>query len=183
MTASGPPVIGTNYVLRRSLRWSRDEKVQGFSVVVGGETPMLALRHLLDQSIGRPIRLCRNPSPAFGPGHRRPWALVSNAERRLSTVCQRESHTPRPTTTSRLVTRFIDAACEAGTSVTTFTPPWTFDAAAACSRGIPTVAFGPLTDTLGAIDSTHAVSVDLLIQVSVILANVIASWAPEAVVR
>ena len=53
---------------------------------------MLAVRHLLDQPIGRPIRLRRDPSPAFGPGDRRPWALVSNAERRLSTAFSARFH-------------------------------------------------------------------------------------------
>lgn len=79
---------------------------------------------------------------------------------------------------SQLVTRFIDAARSAGTDATTFTPPWTFDAGAASSRGIPTILFGPSTNNLGAIDDTDAVDVDMLIQASSTLTNVIAAWTP-----
>ncbi len=78
----------------------------------------------------------------------------------------------------RLVTRFVDAARRAGTTATTFTPPWTFDAGAASSRGIPAILFGPSTNNLDAIDATDAVDVDMLMQASSIVANVIAAWVP-----
>ena len=79
---------------------------------------------------------------------------------------------------SRVVTRFIEAAQRAGTEGTTFTPPWTFDAGAATSRGIPAILFGPSANNLGAIDEIDSVEVDMLTQASRILSNVISDWTP-----
>ena len=77
---------------------------------------------------------------------------------------------------SVLVATFIESARRAGIDATTFTPPWTFDAGASNSRGIPTILFGPSSDNLAAIDGTDAVSLDMLNQASATLTNVITIW-------
>jgi succinyl-diaminopimelate desuccinylase len=81
---------------------------------------------------------------------------------------------------SELVTRFLDAARLAGTTTTTFTPRWTFDAGAASSRGIPTILFGPSSDNVEAIDAVDAVAVDLILGAAATLAEVIAAWPPSS---
>jgi succinyl-diaminopimelate desuccinylase len=76
----------------------------------------------------------------------------------------------------QLVTTFAAAAKRAGFTAATFVPPWTFDAGATSSRGIPTVLFGPSTDNTSAIDQIDAVSTEMLGRASATLLGVLSAW-------
>lgn len=78
---------------------------------------------------------------------------------------------------SDLVARFVEAAGAAGLAGETFTPPWTFDAGAAASRGLPVVLFGPSSDNTDAIAGADAVDAEQIDAAARTIAAVVAGWS------
>jgi acetylornithine deacetylase/succinyl-diaminopimelate desuccinylase-like protein len=79
-------------------------------------------------------------------------------------------------TDSVVVQAFLDAGRDLGLELPTFVPPWTFDAGAASSRGLPAILFGPSTNNLEAIEAVDAVDVEMLEEASRIFQRVISRW-------